>query len=72
MTDILLLTILAILCGADTGDEIIEEFGKAKIDWLKESLELGNAIPSHDTLNRVFSMLGPQNFNSVFSVGFNH
>ena len=71
MTDILLLTILAILCGADTWDEI-EEFGKAKIDWLKEILELGNAIPSHDTLNRLFSMLGPQNFNSVFSVGFNH
>ena len=65
LTDILLLTILAVLCGADNWEEI-EEFGKAKIDWLKEVLELRNGIPSHDTLSRVFSMLDPEELQLGF------
>ncbi len=49
LEDILMLTILAVLCGADTWTEV-ESFGKAKLKWLKTFLELRNGIPSHDTL----------------------
>lgn len=41
--DILILTILAVICGADSWVEI-EEFGKDKIKWLKTFLELPHGI----------------------------
>jgi hypothetical protein len=44
----------------------IEEFGKARIDFLKKILPLPKGIPSHDTINRVFSMLKPDKFEGVF------
>ena len=42
------------ICGADSWVEI-EEFGKARQDWLKGFLDLPNGIPSHDTFSRVFA-----------------
>lgn len=65
LTDIIVLSILAVICGAESWDSI-EEFGKARIDFLKKVLFLPNGIPSHDTINRVFSMLKPDKFESVF------
>lgn len=56
LDDILALTVLAVICGANTWTEI-EEFGNAKREWLKGILELPNGIPSHDTFGRVFSLL---------------
>ena len=63
--DIIVLSILAVLCGVESWDSI-EEFGKARIDFLKKILYLPNGIPSHDTINRVFSMLKPDKFEIVF------
>jgi len=65
-----LLTIIGIalcatLCGANNY-VAIQQFGYAKIDWLKTFLELPNGIPSHDTFGRVFAMLDPQAFASCF------
>jgi hypothetical protein len=65
LTDIIVLSILAVICGAGSWDSI-EEFGKARIDFLKKVLSLPNGIPSHDTINRLFSMLKPDKFESVF------
>ena len=65
LADIVVLSILAVLCGAESWDSI-EEFGKARIDFLKKILYLPNGIPSHDTINRVFSMLKPDKFEVVF------
>jgi len=65
LTDIIVLSILAVICGAESWDSI-EEFGKARIDFLKKVLSLANGIPSHDTINRVFSMLKPDKFEAVF------
>jgi hypothetical protein len=31
-------------------------YGKMNIDMLRQILELPNGIPSHDTINRVFSL----------------
>lgn len=55
---ILFLTICAVLSGCNDWDEI-EEYGIEKEAWLKKYIELKNGIPSHDTINRVFSRLKP-------------
>ncbi|MBE0639559.1 MAG: ISAs1 family transposase [Bacteroidales bacterium] len=66
LIDVIILTILAVICGAESWDSI-ELFGKTKIDFLKTILKLPNGIPSHDTINRVFSMLNSRRFEQVFT-----
>ena len=58
LTDILAITFLGVICGADEWTEI-ELFGQSKLDWLRTFLELPHGIPSHDTFGRVFSRLDP-------------
>lgn len=65
LTDIIILSILGVLCGAESWDSI-EAFGKTKLDFLKRFLKLPNGIPSHDTINRVFSGLRPELFERMF------
>ena len=65
LRDIVILSILAVICGAD-GFVQIEDFGKAKEDWLGKVLDLPNGIPSHDTIGRVFSLLDPEAFAACF------
>ncbi len=65
LSDIVILTIIAAICGAESWDSI-ELFGKTKINFLKTFLKLPNGIPSHDTINRVFSMLNPRTFERLF------
>lgn len=65
LLDIIMLTILASICGADTWVEI-EAYGKAKEEWLKNFLALPNGIPSHDTLARVFARLDPEALQASF------
>jgi Transposase len=65
LPDIVILSILAVLCGAESWDSI-ELFGKMNIAFLKQILELKNGIPSHDTINRVFSILNSRAFERLF------
>src|SRR5690606_38616624 len=65
LTDVIILSILAVICGAESWNSI-EEFGKTKIDFLRTFLKLPNGIPSHDTINRVFSNLRPKVFEELF------
>jgi predicted transposase YbfD/YdcC len=65
LIDIVALAILAVLAGAD-GWTAIETYGQAKLEWLRQFLELPNGIPSHDTIARVFSRLEPQAFEQCF------
>jgi predicted transposase YbfD/YdcC len=53
------IALCAVLCGADSWVEI-EEYGKAKQDWLTKWLHLPHGIPSHDTFARVFARLEPE------------
>lgn len=66
LLDIVALSICAVIAGAE-GWEDIEEFGKQKLDWLKKFLQLPNGIPSHDTINRVFRRLKPDQFQRCFA-----
>jgi predicted transposase YbfD/YdcC len=65
LIDILVMAICAVICGADTWEDV-EAFGKAKQTWFAGFLELPNGIPSHDTFNRVFNRLDPQQFQACF------
>ena len=65
LKDILALTICAVLSGCTDWEEI-ELYGISKEKWLREFLELGNGIPSHDTINRVFSALDTQQLQQCF------
>jgi hypothetical protein len=47
LSDVLVLTILAVISGAESWVDV-EEFGINKEEWLKTFLKLPNGIPSHD------------------------
>ena len=64
--DILMISICALLCGAESFVEFAR-FGEAKRDWLARFLKLPNGIPSHDTFGRVFALLDPRQFSECFT-----
>jgi len=64
--DIIFITIAAVICGCDEWNDI-EEFGQIRYEWLRTMLELPHGIPSHDTINRVFSLLDPQQLQQCFT-----
>lgn len=51
LEEILLIAIAAVLSGAESWNDI-EEYGHAKIEWLKTFLTLPSGIPSHEKLFR--------------------
>ena len=58
LINILKLVMIAVLCGIDKLDKIVE-YGKNKIEFLKEEFEI-ELIPSTSTLVRVFAILNPK------------
>ena len=66
LIDILVLTVVAVLCGAEGVTEI-EDFGHHKEKFLRKHLELPGGIPSHDTITRVLSIINPESFESAFA-----
>lgn len=65
LIDIIVITLCAVLAGADEWTEIAE-FGRIKEKWFRTFLELPFGIPSHDTFGRVFSMIRPEQFEKCF------
>lgn len=65
LIDILIIAICATICGATNWVEI-EAFGEAKQNWFSKFLNLKHGIPSHDTFRRVFMLLDPEKFSTIF------
>ena len=66
LKNIIMITICAVICGANTWEEIAD-FGKAKKEWLKKFLVLpDNKIPSSDTIARLFHIIKVKEFESFF------
>jgi hypothetical protein len=53
LADILFIATASIICGAESWYDM-EEFSKAKRDWLSTFLRLPGGMPSHGTFNCVF------------------
>ena len=65
LIDILVITVLGFIADNDNWFEIIQ-WAEHKQEWLKTFLKLENGIPSHDTFGRVFALIDPDHFESVF------
>jgi predicted transposase YbfD/YdcC len=65
MISIVTITLCAMICGANNFDDIAL-FGEAKKEWLSTFLDLPYGVPSHDTINRFFSILSPTDFSKCF------
>ena len=63
--DVILTTIVGVICGAD-GWEAIEEVGKSKLSLLKKYGYFHFGIPVHDTIARVISAIEPEQFHDCF------
>src|SRR5262245_61099872 len=61
LMDLIILAVCATVGGAN-GWADLERFGKAKLDFFRQFLDLPNGIPSHDTFGRFFARLDPAAF----------
>src|SRR5208282_3306606 len=66
LDEIVFMSISAVLCGADSWQEIAD-YSQSKYDWLKTFLTLPGGVPSHDTFRRVYCLLDPLAFQACFS-----
>ena len=65
LNEILLVSLCAVICGADSWVEV-STFGKMKVEFLRRFLPFGDGVPSHDTFGDVFAALDPEAFKDCF------
>lgn len=66
LDEILFLTVSAVMSGMDNWTAI-SNFGRIKIDWLRQYFPFENGIPSHDVLGDVYSKIDPVKFSECFT-----
>lgn len=65
LDEILLLSLLAVVAGAETFTAIAQ-FGKKKLGLLRRFRPFANGTPDHDRLSEVFAALDPEPFQKCF------
>ena len=65
LLDVMVIALCCLLCGGSTFYHMAQ-FGRDKEAWFRTFLRLPSGIPSHDTFNRVFAALKPQDFLECF------
>ncbi len=63
--EVLFIALAAVLCGAENCSDMAD-FARSREGLLREVLKLEYGPPSHDTFSRVFRLLDPKGFASVF------
>ena len=63
--EVLFIALAAMLCGAKSCCDM-SLFGRSKQALLRRFLPLRHGIPSHDTFSRVFRLIDPQAFETMF------
>jgi predicted transposase YbfD/YdcC len=66
LPNILVIAVCAVVAGASDFQDIVL-FGEKRKTWLARFLDLSNGIPSHDTFERVFSLLDQRAFQRCFA-----
>lgn len=59
------LTIIAVICGIKSWEQIAF-FGRLRQKELSSMIDFSNGVPSHDTIERVYSLINPDAFQSCF------
>lgn len=65
--EIVVMTICAVIAGCEAWEDIAD-YCRVKQDWFQERLhmKLENGVPSHDTVQRVWGMIEPTEFEKCF------
>lgn len=66
LIDVIVLCVCAVVSGAE-GWSDIEEFGRTKLEWLRQYVPLANGIPVDDTIARIISALSVSGFQACFT-----
>jgi predicted transposase YbfD/YdcC len=64
LLDVLILGLSGMLCGCEGWVDIVD-YARAKQSWFETFLDLPNGIPSHDTFDRIFRLLDPDELSSA-------
>lgn len=67
LLEIIVMTICAVIAGCEIWEDI-RDYCTVKKEWFRQSLgmKLENGIPSHDTIQRVWSMIDPKEMEKCF------
>lgn len=65
LPELLVCCLVGVLCGAE-GWVDVEEYGEAKLDFLRRFVPFDHGIASHDTFSDVFNALDPEGFKAAF------
>ncbi len=65
LSDIIFLTITAVLCGAK-GWKAIKIFGEAQLDWLRQFRDFNNGIPTRHSIGRIIRGIKAESLVSSF------
>ncbi len=65
LNEILLITLSAVICGADSGRDLVT-FGEEKLEHLKRYLPFKHGVPCKNTFSRLFASINPEQFKTCF------
>jgi len=64
LSSIIFVSLCGVLCGCESWGDI-KDYCETKIDWLSRYVKFPNGVPSEYTFRRVFTLLNPENVESL-------